>query len=147
MLVAKYETLARVRGERVDELEQILLTLNTAQRTLEDQNESLAAQLRDAEALIGTLFAENKLLKEENRQVQQLRNQLSCERELGEINRAPSTTVPSLFTASWIDRAPTRTKRLAISCQTDHPLNLDKYTQTSVNTIKIENLRSMVFRE
>ncbi len=41
--LAKFETLSRVRGERIFELEDLVITLSKAQRTLQESNRILAS--------------------------------------------------------------------------------------------------------
>ena len=80
--LTKYEVLSRTRGQRVCEMEQVVVEL---QKVCEAQAEAIAALKvvkSDAETYIETILAENTELKRENAALTDLKAELNKERQL-----------------------------------------------------------------
>lgn len=82
MELSKYETLSRVRGNRVLELEDVVVKLNQAVSASEQENSKLRNEVKESLALIENLIAENRQLKIENKTVIDLRRQIEHERDI-----------------------------------------------------------------
>jgi predicted RNase H-like nuclease (RuvC/YqgF family) len=129
--ITKYETLARVRADRVHELEQQVLALSGAHGDMERELVEVSGQLEKALATIEDVVAENQLLKQENEQVARLRVQLQQERELSVMYQSKSQPRTSSMFANMYARTndEVKVKRPRVGVQTDEPLSFSRSTQ------------------
>lgn len=139
MLLAKYETLSRIRGTRVAELEDIVIKLNAAIRESEQRSSEATEELQDAMALIDNLVAENKVLKKENETISDIRRKLNHEREISKRldmllhsrERKPILNTVVDFCDTFKNNSDERNIKSHASTQTEFfPLMLSKYSQT-----------------
>lgn len=122
--VTKYETLSRVRADRISELEQQVIALSGSQGSMEKELDRVSEELREALAMLDNLAADNKMLKAENQQVSDLRRKLQQERELGLVYQKNSQPRSSaMFSNTYARNHETpRPKSENVGIQTDEPL-------------------------
>jgi hypothetical protein len=139
MQLAKYETLSRIRGTRVAELEDIVIKLNAALREREQQSNEATEELQDAMAFIDNLVAENKVLKKENETISDLRRKLDHEREISQCldmllhsrERKPIRSTVADFRETCMNNSDERIIKSHACTQTEFfSLMLSKYSQT-----------------
>ena len=119
MELSKYETLSRVRGNRVLELEDVVVKLNQAVSASEQENSKLRNEVKESLALIENLIAENRQLKIENKTVIDLRRQIEHERDISNrLEREILQKKKPIFFAPV--EAPLK-KIVHVSVQTDFP--------------------------
>ena len=137
--VAKYETLSRIRGTRVAELEDVVIKLNGALRESEKRSNEATEELRDAMAFIDNLVAENKLLKQENATIADLRRKLDHEREISQrldtvLNPRKQSLVKKTIgdiPDMYVNQYEEKVIKMNACTQTEFfPLLLSKYSQT-----------------
>ncbi len=135
--MTKNETLARVRGQRVEELEQLVMSLNGAQRSLENRLAQTSKDLAEALNVLEEVVAQNKLLQAENQTVNVLKAELQRERDITRVAAQVPFQTRTLLTDYLQPRFSAKDRvQHTRAAQTDLPLTLCKYTQYDSDLVK-----------